>query len=139
MPEKYFASVTTWQGEYGWEVDVIIEKFTSIIDAVLFGYCVRSLVLEEDCLILIDGDGDRIKLKDDWIRIFELKPESHSKRAVTRENFIEKKIPIQLFSEVKGLNIKKFNLLSFGVLDATSNMTSNFLSQIEAINRQIVN
>lgn len=107
MPEKYFASVTTWQGEYGWEVDVIIEKFTSIIDAALFGYCVRSLVFEEDCLILIDGDGDRIQLKDDWVRVFELKPELHSKRIITCEDFLEKKYSNSVIFRSKRIKYKK--------------------------------
>jgi hypothetical protein len=121
MQETYFTSVTTWQGDDGWQIEILVEGFASIIDAALFGYCIRSLVREGDCLILIDSDGDRLQLRDRQIRVFQLKCEAQEKSMSDRQDFIEKEIPIELFSEVKGLNKKRFGSLSFGVLEQNSN------------------
>lgn len=117
MSDK-FASITSWQAE-DWEVSVIIDGFTEVQEAAKFGYCVRSLVREGENLFLIDGDGDRIQLNDAQIRVYERKPESAGKEEIREEDFVEREIPIYLFSEIEGLN-GTFGSLSYGVRDKDS-------------------
>lgn len=114
MSDK-FASLTIWQAE-DWEVSVIIDGFTDVQEAAKFGDFARSLVREGDCLILIDGDGERIQLSDSQVRVFERKPESIGKKMIGDEDFVERDVPIYLFSEIEGVN-GTFGSLSYGVRD----------------------
>jgi hypothetical protein len=129
-----FFLVTYWQGDCGWEISVFVEGFFSAIDAVKFGILVSDLILENNRLFLIidksgspeetlhycslgNVKGDRIQLSDYDIRVFRIKSElTTNQKNPCEDDYIEQGIPIKLFSEIKGLN-KKFNLLSYQVLD----------------------
>jgi hypothetical protein len=112
---EFFASLTTWQAEY-WNISVTIDGFTDVQEAAKFGYFARSLVREEENLFLIDGDGERIQLSDSQVRVYERKPEFYHKTMISDEDFVEKDIPMYLFSEIEGLN-GTFGSLSYGVRD----------------------
>lgn len=96
------------------------EGFATIDEAAAFGALARRLIREENQLILIDKGGERIQLSDAQIRILQVKPEVLKKGMIgSEDDYLERNIPIYLFSEVKGLN-GTFGSLSYGVLDKDS-------------------
>jgi hypothetical protein len=115
---KTFALITSWQVDCGWEISAIVEGFVSAIEAAKFGYFVRTLIVEKNRLFLINSNGDFIRLCDYNIRVFRVRPTAIANEMVLCEDdYIERGIPIELFSEIEGLNQKKFSLLSYKVLD----------------------
>ncbi|NJP20968.1 MAG: hypothetical protein HC763_20460 [Hydrococcus sp. CRU_1_1] len=58
-------------------------------------------------------------MNDSQICVYERKPESYRKTMISDEDFVERNVPIFLFSEIEGLN-GTFGSLSYGVLDEDS-------------------
>lgn len=118
-----YKSVTSWQGEFNWQIDVIVDDFESISTAVNFGSSVAERLIKypgTDYLILLDRDGKEEKIFDDRVVVRQLKPESLDKKIWNYSDFEQVHIPIIDFDRTDGLNCG-FESSAFGVLDENNN------------------
>lgn len=117
-PQAYY-SVTIWQGEPEWQIEIRIGGFPSIAAAANFGYKHAKKLKHEpnvDYLILLDSSGSCHKVEQEQVFVYKIKPESQEKLMVSEHDFTLVDVRIENFSSIDGLN-RGFAGLAYGVLD----------------------
>lgn len=112
-----FESVTIWQGEPEWEIEVTVKGFRTATAAATFGnkQAIELIhIPSTNYLTLVNSRGKCYKIEQNQVVVRKIKPESASKRIVTTDDFYAVDISIEEFSTIDGLN-NKFDCLSYGV------------------------
>jgi len=126
--QQTYRSVTTWQGEPEWEIQVLIDGFLSIQKAAEFGQKVKALkhVRNAEYLVLIDGEENRYRIEQHQIRVRIQTQDSRGKMVVNWDDFEPIDVNIKDFSSVDGLDTG-FGSLSYGVEDEHDQFVSTEL------------
>ncbi len=116
--QQTYRSVTTWQGEPEWEIQVLMDGFLTIQEAAEFGQKVKELkhARNAEFLVLIDGRENHYRIEQHQIRVQIQTQDSRGKRVVSWDNFESINVNIKDFSSTKGLD-NGFGSLSYGVED----------------------
>lgn len=118
MIPQNFKSVTIWQGEPQWEIEVTVGGFPTAQAADDFG-CERAKRLihpiNADYLILEDSLGNYHKIEQNQVVVSKLKPECQQKLFTSEDDLAIANISIKDFSITKGLD-RGFESLAYGVI-----------------------
>lgn len=112
-----YESVTTWQGEPKWEIEVTVKGFPTATAAANFGneQAIELIhIPRTNYLTLVNSIGKCYKIEQNQVVVRKIKPGSARNRIVSADDFYTVDIKIEEFSTVDGLN-NKFNCLAYGV------------------------
>ena len=114
-----YKSVTTWQGEPQWQLDITIGKFDDIETAARFGNeAIDTLHFCRDTgqLMLTTEDGRSYPVQEDELAVSKLKPESEGKFTVDYTDYQPVAVKIEEFPKIYGLD-GSFCCLAYGVVE----------------------
>lgn len=120
MNYQTYTSITIWQGEPEWKIEVRVSGFPTIQAAATFGdKQVKKLKHEPnaDYLILIDSSGHHHKIEQAQVSVHKQNPETQGKLVVNAFDFTPVDVKIKDFSNIDGLD-RGFGSLAYGVLNA---------------------
>jgi len=112
-----YESVTTWQGEPEWEIEVTVGGFTTAQAAATFGneQAIELIhIPRTNYLTLVNSIGKCYKIEQKQVFVRKIKPESASNRIVSTDDFYTVDINIEDFATIDGLN-NGFACLAYGV------------------------
>lgn len=112
-----YESVTTWQGEPEWEIEVTVKGFPTAYAAATFGneQAIELIrIPRTNYLTLVNSIGKCYKIEQNQVVVRKIKPESASSRIVSGDDFYTVDINIENFAAIDGLN-NGFACLAYGV------------------------
>jgi len=118
-----FKSVTLWQGDFDWLIDVIVDDFETVEAAAIFGRDTIARLIkypEADYLTLILKDGQITNVFGDALKVRKLKSECYGNPITDDRDYFDVDLKVQDFDTTDGLN-RGFGSLSYGVLDENNN------------------
>ena len=113
-----YSSVTTWQGEPEWEIQVTVDGFSTIELATEFGRKVKRMKQspDENYLVQIYVEAKTNKIKQHQVKVSKIKQGSRDKLIVDADAFEQMDIRIKDFPGIQGLD-SGFESLAYGVQD----------------------
>lgn len=117
MENRRYSSITVWQGQLEWLIDVVVSGFDTAEIAADFGNNqVKKLVHEENAeyLTLVDVNGRSYIVEQEEIVVYKIKPGSRQKLGLTEDDFTITDVRIEDFSNIEGLN-RGFGSLAYAV------------------------
>ncbi len=118
-----YKSVTTWQGEPQWQLDITMGEFDDAVSAARFGNeDIKKLKYDKSQLklFLLTEDGSSLQVQPHQLVISKQKAESMGKLMVDADDFEPVEVEIENFPHIYGLD-RGFGSLSYGVVDEDDN------------------
>lgn len=117
MEDRRYSSITVWQGQLEWLLDVVVSGFDTAESAADFGnHKVKKLVHEENAeyLTLVAVDGRSYIVEQEEVVVYKIKSESRDKIGLNEDDFTVVDVQIKDFSKTEGLN-RGFGSLAYAV------------------------